>query len=73
MLMIRPYYQLQIPGDYDANMDHVDLIEAQVTKEGMLAYDSIEEASIAALPGDDLVSEKILFRCTERQIRSAGI
>ena len=43
----KAYYPLQIPGDYDANMDHVDLIEAQLTKEGMLAYDSIEEASIA--------------------------
>ena len=45
----KPYYPVKVPGNYDANMDHIDLIEAQLTKEGMLAYDSIEEASIAAL------------------------
>ena len=37
-------------------MDHLELIEAQLTKEGMLAYDSIEEASIAAF------QEMILFQ-----------
>ena len=37
-------------------MDHVELIEAQLTKEGMLAYDSIEETSIAAF------QEMILFQ-----------
>ena len=41
------YTPLQIPGDYYPNMDHIDLIEAQLTKEGMLAYESIAEASIA--------------------------
>ena len=42
------YTPLQIPGDYFPNMDHIDLIEAQLTKEGMIAYESIAEASIAA-------------------------
>ena len=37
-------------------MDHIELIEAQLTKEGMLAYDSIEETSIAAF------QEMILFQ-----------
>ena len=41
------YTPLQIPGDYYPNMDHVVLIEAQLTKEGMLAYESLAEASIA--------------------------
>ena len=41
------YTPLQIPGNYYPNMDHVELIKAQLTKEGMLAYDSIAEASIA--------------------------
>ena len=54
----KKYYPLQIPGDYYPNMDHIELIEAQLTKEGMLAYDSIEETSIATFPGDDTVSQK---------------
>ena len=37
-------------------MEHVDLIEAQLTKEGMLAYESIAEASIAAF------QEMILYK-----------
>ena len=41
------YTPLQIPGDYHPSMDHVELIEAQLTKEGMLAYESLAEASIA--------------------------
>ena len=52
----KKYYPLQIPGDYYPNMDHVELIEAQLTKEGMLAYESIEETSIAAF------QEMILFQ-----------
>ena len=42
--------------EYYPNMDHIDLIEAQLTKEGMLAYESIAEASIAAF------QEMILFQ-----------
>ena len=52
----KAYYPLQIPGEYYPNMDHIDLIEAQLTKEGMLAYESITEASIAAF------QEMILFQ-----------
>ena len=52
----KKYYPRQIPGEYYPNMDHIELIEAQLTKEGMLAYDSIEEASIAAF------QEMILFQ-----------
>ena len=52
----KSYCPLQIPGDYYPNMDHIDLIEAQLTKEGMLAYESIAEASIAAF------QEMILFQ-----------
>ena len=37
-------------------MDHIELIEAQLTKEGMLAYESIAEASIAGF------QEMILFQ-----------
>ena len=42
------YTPLQIPGEYIPDMNHIDLIEAQLTKEGMIAYESIAEASIAA-------------------------
>ena len=45
----KKYDPLQIPGDYYPNMDHLVLIEAQLTKEGMLAYESIYETSIASL------------------------
>ena len=44
----KKYYALQIPGEYYSNMDHIELIEAQLTKEGMLAYESIHETSIAS-------------------------
>ena len=47
---------LQIPGDYHPNMDHLELIEAQITREGMLAYESITEASLAGY------QEMILFK-----------
>ena len=50
------YTPLQIPGNYFPNMDHIELIEAQLTKEGMLAYESIAEASIAGF------QEMILFQ-----------
>ena len=47
---------LQIPGDYHPNMDHLELIEAQITREGMLAYESITEASLAGF------QEMILYK-----------
>ena len=50
---------LQIPGDYHPNMDHLELIEAQITREGMLAYESITEASLAGY------QEMILFKRRE--------
>ena len=50
---------LRIPGDYHPNMDHLELIEAQITKEGMLAYESITEASLAGY------QEMILFKRRE--------
>ena len=50
---------LQIPGDYHPNMDHLELIEAHITREGMLAYESITETSLAAY------QEMILFKRRE--------
>ena len=50
---------LQIPGDYHPDMDHVELIEAQITREGMLAYESITEAALAGY------QEMILFKRRE--------
>ena len=50
---------LQIPGHYHPNMDHVELIEAQITREGMLAYESITEAALAGY------QEMILFKRRE--------
>ena len=50
---------LSIPGDYHPNMDHLELIEAQITREGMLAYESITEASIAGY------QEMILYKRRE--------
>ena len=50
---------LQIPGNYHPNMDHVELIEAQITREGMLAYESITEAALAGY------QEMILFKRRE--------
>ena len=50
---------LRIPGDYHPNMDHLELIEAQVTREGMLAYESITEAALAGY------QEMILFKRRE--------
>ena len=50
---------LQIPGDYHPNMDHIELIEAQITREGMLAYESITEAALAGY------QEMILFKRRE--------
>ena len=55
------YTPLQIPGDYFPNMDHFDLIEAQLTKEGMIAYESIAEASIAAFQKMILYMRRIYF------------
>ena len=52
---------LQTPGDYYPNMDHVDLIEAQLTKEGMLAYESLAEASIAAFQEMILYMRRLYF------------
>ena len=40
-------------------MDHLELIEAQLTREGMLAYESITETSIAAF------QEMILYKRRE--------
>ena len=42
-------------------MDHIDLIEAQLTKEGMIAYESIAEASIAAFQEMILYMRRIYF------------
>ena len=39
---------LKIGGNYYPDMNHLELIEAQLTKEGLLAYDSTQEASVAA-------------------------
>ena len=52
---------LQIPGTYHPNMDHVDLIEAQLTKEGMLAYESLAEASIAGFQEMILYMRRLYF------------
>ena len=57
----KKYYPLQIPGDYYPSMDHIELIEAQLTKEGMLAYDSIEETSIAAFQEMILYQRRAYF------------
>ena len=40
-------------------MDHLELIEAQITREGMLAYESITEAALAGY------QEMILFKRRE--------
>ena len=50
---------LRIPGDYHPSMDHLELIEAQITREGMLAYESITEAALAGY------QEMILFKRRE--------
>ena len=50
---------LKIPGDYHPNMDHLELIEAQITREGMLVYESITEASLAGF------QEMILYKRRE--------
>ena len=42
-------------------MDHVELIEAQLTKEGMLAYESIAEASIAGFQEMILFQRRVYF------------
>ena len=55
------YTPLQIPGEYHPNMDHVELIEAQLTKEGMLAYESIAEASIAGFQEMILFQRRVYF------------
>ena len=61
------YYPLQIPGDYHPNMDHLELLEAQLTKEGMLAYESIHETSIAAFQEMILYERRAYFEAlTER-------
>ena len=52
---------LQIPGNYFPNMDHVELIEAQLTKEGMLAYEPIAEASIAGFQEMILFQRRVYF------------
>ena len=57
----KKYYPLQIPGDYHPNMNHLELIEAQLTKEGMLAYESIHETSIAALQEMILYQRRAYF------------
>ena len=49
-------------------MDHIDLIEAQLTKEGMLAYESIAEASIAAFSRNDSLYEKNILRYTNFEV-----
>ena len=55
------YYPLQIPGDHHPNMNHLELIEAQLTKEGMLAYESIHETSIAAFQEMILYQRRAYF------------
>ena len=59
---------LQIPGDYHPNMGHLELIEAQITKEGMLAYESITEASLAGY--QEMILFKGVFRCITYEIQS---
>ena len=56
------YTPLQIPGDYYPNMDHVELIEAQLTKEGMLAYESLAEGVNCCVSGDDSLQKKDILR-----------
>ena len=55
------YLPLQTPGDYHPNMDHVELIEAQLTREGMLAYESIAEASMAGFQEMTLYKRREYF------------
>ena len=57
----KKYYPLQIPGDYHPSMNHLELIEAQLTKEGMLAYESIHETSIAAFQEMILYQRRAYF------------
>ena len=57
----KKHIPLQIPGNYYPNMDHLELIEAQLTKEGMLAYDSIHETSIAAFQEMILYQRRAYF------------
>ena len=52
---------LQIPGNYFPSMDHIELIEAQLTKEGMLAYEPIAEASIAGFQEMILYQRRLYF------------
>ena len=54
---------LRIPGDYHPNMDHLELIEAQITREGLLelACESITEAALAGYQEMILVKRREYF------------
>ena len=49
-------------------MDHLELIEAQITKEGMLSYESITEASLAGYQENDSLQTKGIFRCITYEV-----
>ena len=61
---------LQIPGDYHPNMDHLELIEARITREGMLAYESITEASLAGYQEMILFKRKEYFDALHTRVQS---
>ena len=69
----KAYYPLQIPGNYFPNMDHIEFIEAQLTKEGMLAYDSTLEASIAAFQEMILCQRRSYFDALNQRYTPDGI
>ena len=53
---------LQVPiGSTQIIVDHLELIDAQLTKEGMLAHDAIHETSVAAFQDMILYQRRAYF------------